>query len=368
MGISTELQYATLDDLYLDAKNPRLGRHHANGNLSQEEVLEMMREWVLDELAISYLESGFWTHEALLVVEEELDRAMRLVVVEGNRRLAALKYLRAATQGEKVPRKWEVLVRDTQVPDALFNRIPYIRADSRQEIESFFGFRHVTGIKQWNPKEKAQYIARLIDERGMTYQQVMRKIGSKTQTVRENYISYQLLLQMESTVEEFSPEYAEGQFIIMHLTLRKNGVQKYLNIDIMADPETAQKPVPEDHLKNLANFALWLFGSDKQPPLFEDSRQVDNFSTILESPEAVRYLENSKKPNFGYALQLAGGNELETIRLINEAANSIAFSLSHVHHYKDSQKIQDAVKRLSIDFQELLNRFPSLRAEFLKDD
>ena len=32
----------------------------------------MMSDWVLDELAISYLESGFWTHEALLVVKEAL--------------------------------------------------------------------------------------------------------------------------------------------------------------------------------------------------------------------------------------------------------------------------------------------------------
>lgn len=370
MGISTDLQYAKLDDLYLDAKNPRLGRHHANGNLSQEEVLDMMREWVLDELAISYLESGFWTYEALLVVEEELDGEMRLVVVEGNRRLAALIYLRRTVKGEEVPKKWSLLVENTNraFPEELFNRIPYIQADSRQDIESFLGFRHVTGIKQWNPEEKAQYIARLIDERDMTYQQVMRKIGSTTPAVRENYISYQLLLQMESDVAEFSPEYAEGRFSVMHLTLKRKGVQTYLHIDITAEPETAKKPVPEEHLKNLANFALWLFGNDKQLPLFEDSRQSDNFNTILESPEAVRYLENTKKPNFGYALQLAGGNELETIRRINEAAIRIAFSLSHVHRYKGSQKMQGAVERLSIDFKELLNRFPNLRAEFLKDD
>ena len=59
MGISTQLQYATLDDLYLDAKNPRLGRHQASTTLSQEEVLDMMSDWVLDELAVSYLESEF---------------------------------------------------------------------------------------------------------------------------------------------------------------------------------------------------------------------------------------------------------------------------------------------------------------------
>ena len=61
---------------------------------------------------------------------------------------------------------------------------------------------------------------------------------------------------MESTLEDFSPEDAEGRFSVMYLTLKRSGVQKYLQIDIMADPETAKKPVPEDHLKNLTNFAL----------------------------------------------------------------------------------------------------------------
>ena len=59
MNVNAELQYAKLDDLYLDAKNPRLSRHQKDDHLSQEEILEMMNDWVLDELAISYLESGF---------------------------------------------------------------------------------------------------------------------------------------------------------------------------------------------------------------------------------------------------------------------------------------------------------------------
>ena len=377
MGIRTELQYATLDDLYLDPKNPRLGRHYANANSSQEELLDVMSDWALDELAISYIENidsgGFWTHEALLVVEEELYGEQKLVVVEGNRRLAALIYLQQAIKGEKVSKKWHSLVENPKEDELekfkeLFNHIPYIQADSRQDIEAFLGFRYVTGIKQWNPEEKAQYIAHLIEKRNMTYEQVMRKIGSKTSTVREHYISYQLLLQIEFEVPDFTSEYAEGRFSVMYLTLKKSGVRNYLQINIMADPETAKRPVPEDHLKNLENFALWLFGNDKRPPLFEDSWQASQFDTILKSEEAVGYLEHAENPRFDYALQLAGGDELETIELINKAAYNISLSLNHIHHYKESQEMQRAVKRLTIDFKELLNRFPSLRTEFLEDD
>lgn len=366
MAISTDLQYATLDELYLDAKNPRLGRQYSNPNLSQEEVLGLMSDWKLDELAISYLESGFWTYEALLVVEEELDGKYCRVVVEGNRRLAALIYLRRAFTGEKVSNRWKSLVENRDIPEELFNRVPYIQIDAREEIDGFLGFRHVTGIKQWSPEEKAQYIARLIDG-GMSYEEVMRKIGSTVPTVRVHYISYQLLLQME-TLPDFSPQYAEGRFSVMYLTLRKQGAQQYLQIDIMADPETAKKPIPEEHKKNLANFALWLFGNDEQPPLFEDSRQAENFNTILKSHEAVRYLEDSKKPNFERAFQLAGGDEIETVRLINQAADNIALSLSHVHRYKESQEIQQAVVKLSVDFKALLDRFPKLKEKFSKED
>lgn len=370
MGINTELQYAILDDLYLDAKNPRLGRHQIDVNLSQEEILEMMSDWVLDELAISYLESGFWTHEALLVIEERVDGEQRLVVVEGNRRLAALIYLRRAVSGERVSKKWHQLIKDRNVPEKLFNKIPYIRIDSRQEVESFLGFHHdATGIKQWAPEQKAQYIAKLIDERAMSYGEVMRKIGSKTSSaVRQHYISYRLLLQIEACLEDFSAEDAESRFSVLYLALRKTSVYKYLGIDLSAGPQIARTPVPKTHLNALKNFARWLFGTQQQPPLFTDSRYLDDFGTILESYEAVQYLENSKKPNFDYAFQLARGDESEIINLINGAGDNIAIALSRIHRYKDSPEMQRAVKRLATDFKELLDRSPSFHEEFLGND
>ncbi|MDE0089510.1 MAG: hypothetical protein OXU23_27595, partial [Candidatus Poribacteria bacterium] len=339
MAIHVELQYARLQDLYLDTKNPRLARHHADADLSQEEVLDLMLNWVLEELAVSYLESGFWTHEALLVVQETLYGQLHLVVVEGNRRLAALKYLYDAVKGKDVPQKWKNLIKNTEVPQELFNRIPYIKVDSRQEIESFLGFRHVTGIKQWPPEQKAQYITKLIDDRDMSYVDVMRKIGSNTPTVRQHYISYRLLLQMEDSLDDFSVEYAQGRFSVMYLSLRTQGVQTYLDIDIYADPETAQKPVPETHLDALSKFALWLFGNQQQPPLFTDSRRVDDFGRILENSQAVQYLEQNSEPNFDYAFQLAGGDESEIVQLFNTAATNVQLALSRVHHYKDSEDI-----------------------------
>ena len=366
MAISEELQYAQLDELYLDAKNPRLGRPEANAMLSQEQVLDRMRSWTLDELAASYLESGFWTHEALLVVEEELDGHPRLVVVSGNRRLAALICLRRALDGVLVSRRWRTVVENRNVPDVLFDRIPYVRFKSRQEIESYLGFHHVKGIKQWSLEEKAQFIAKLIDERGMDYGEVARKIGYKTSVVQRYYISYRLLLQMENHLEDFSIEDAAMRFSFLFHLLRIGGARKYLNIDLSSDAQAAKTPVPKTHLPKMECFARWVFGTDKQQPLFGTSHREEDFDTVLTSPEAVKYLEANENPNFDYAFQLAHGDEPEIVRSLNEAGFNIAISLNSVHRYKDSLEIQRAAERLAVDFNELLNRFPSLRSEFLK--
>lgn len=57
------IEIAQLDDLYLDPKDPRLGRHNVEKGLSQADVLDIMRDWMLEELAVSFLESGFWPQE-----------------------------------------------------------------------------------------------------------------------------------------------------------------------------------------------------------------------------------------------------------------------------------------------------------------
>jgi hypothetical protein len=364
MAISRALENAKLEDLYLDPLNPRLGRNNTGDDVSQKDVLDLMRDWTLEELATSFLESGgFWTQEALIVCNEKLYGKSRLVVIEGNRRLAALKLLQEAYNGNPISSKWAEIAKSAKPTKDLFTKIPYLKADKREDVEAFLGFRHVTGIKEWKPAEKAEFIAKLIDDRGLTYEEVMRKIGSKTPVVRQNYIAYRLLLEIEDNVQQIPEENFEERFSVMYLSLRTQGVQKYLQIDIQANPKNAKVPVPKKHLKALANFALWLFGDDKTPALFTDSRQVDRFGRILESGEAVKYLERTDKPSFDIAHNLAGGDEPEIVDLIEKASDNIELALTRVHFYKKSKKVQEAIKRFSADASQILEMFPVITAE-----
>ena len=361
MAVSTDVQYAALRELFLDPTNPRLGRARVEAGLSQSDILDVMIDWSLEELAVSYLEGGgFWTYESLVVVSEELYGETKLVVVEGNRRLAALQLLlRAYEFPHDSTRKWRALAESTDRPPALFERIPYLLADSRSDVAAFLGFRHVTGIKEWHPAEKAAYIAQLVDS-SLTYQEVMRKIGSKTPTVRKQYIAHRLQRQIEEIVEEVAPASIEDRFSVMYLSLRTRGVQEYLGLNIEADEADAKTPVPAARREQLRKYAVWMFGTESKPPLFSDSRMTDRFGGILGSEDALEYLSRNERPSFDLASQLAGGEEPEITEDLGRAADAIELALSRVHLYQDSTKIIKVVKRLAADLRQLLTIFPAL--------
>jgi hypothetical protein len=367
MAIHPKIEYAKISEFRLDPKNPRLGRGNTSSKLTQDQILSLMEDWTLDELATSFLESGFWPQEALMVVEEALpsEKKPALIVVEGNRRLAALLYLLKARAGTINSPRWKELIQgSTEEAFKKLEEIPYVKADSRDDVQAYLGFRHVTGIKEWAPAEKAEYIAHLIDDKKMSYDEVRRKIGSKTPTVRQNYISYRLLLQMEN-VEDISLENVEEKFSVLFLSLRSNGTQQFLDIDIEAPPNKARTPVPKEKLDNLRKFALWLFGNEEKEPIVTDSRAVDKFGEVLSSPVAVDYLKRQERPNLETAFRLAGGDESQTTLLIERAADNIEEALRTVHHHIKSPALSKAVKRLGLDALELLGKFPALKEELL---
>jgi len=362
MPISTNIVYVELDDLLLDPKNPRLGRRDTGRGLGQEEILELIGGWALEELAVSFLQNGFWPQEAVIVVEDPEVDPERLVVAEGNRRLAALKLLKAAYDGAPKSPKWQELA-GTPPPARLFERVPTIKADSRGEIETYLGFRHVTGINDSAPAEKAEYIARLVDS-GMPYVAVMRAIGSKTPTVRQNYIAYKILRQLED-VEGVDIELVEKRFSVLFLAIREHGVQAFLDLDPQAEPTEAERPVADDRIENLRWFVTWVFGTEERDPLFTDSRQMGRFAKVLESEAAVDYLKTARRPTLAAAMERAGTDHEEVLARLQAATDELELALSTVHLYADRDEVRVAVERLWRGVEVLLNSFPQVRDAFI---
>ena len=358
MAVRRSIKLVEITQLQLDSKNPRLGRHFNDGNPSQEEILTEMKDWTLDELAVSFIESGFWPQEALIIVEED----EQLIVLEGNRRLAALKLLHEAARGNPSSPKWKEIA-DSATEEKIRGLIsvPCMKVDERRDVLGYLGFRHVTGIKQWAPAEKASFISFLIDKENLSYRDVMRRIGSKTPTVRQHYFAYRLLIQIENEVMDISIEDVEERFSVMYLSLRSAGTREYLNIDYSAEPGRDFQPVPNSRLAALENYCLWLFGTEEKESLLRDSRQIDIFGEILGSKEAVTYLEQAKLPNFEVAARKARSEEAAVVEHVERAIYEVEEALSLAHLHRKSHRLRTAVERLNYGTTRLVELFPYLR-------
>ena len=142
-----------LSDLKLDTQNPRLPKSIRDSQPTEEKLIEyMLLDASLIELVIAIGMNGYFPGEQMLVVEDS-DGKYR--VIEGNRRLSAVKLLNnpdlAKVQKSKIQK---VLRETTQRP----TKIPCLVFDSEEEINKYLGYRHITGIKEWKLLEKARYL------------------------------------------------------------------------------------------------------------------------------------------------------------------------------------------------------------------
>ncbi len=140
----------TVESLKLDPKNPRLPER-VRGK-SQSEILDyLFRHAVLEELAESYMDHGYFRNEPLIVIE---DGELGNVVIEGNRRLAALKILRGVPEADELEFTIEALSEKV----GQLKEIPCYFVPSREEVSAYIGFRHIGGIKTWEPEAKARHV------------------------------------------------------------------------------------------------------------------------------------------------------------------------------------------------------------------
>ena len=152
--------------LHLDAKNPRLG--NARSTMSPRDIIN--RLFQLDkagDVAESIARSGYFANEPLLAVQE----GSKLIIVEGNRRLAALKALADPTLTDGPwPKKLTKLVKDMGGTDDI-QSVPVTIAPSRRETDRQVASRHIgTPVLPWEAENRAGFILAKLAEGYSTHQ------------------------------------------------------------------------------------------------------------------------------------------------------------------------------------------------------
>ena len=153
---TSPVQVARLD---LDERNPRLGRN-ANGRDPRDIVKYLFEHDKAGTIAESIARFGFFPNEPLLAVQED----GRRVVVEGNRRLAALKALHDPELLDGSHQRLVDRLRSQTSLDSLLS-VPVTIAPSRRDTDQLVAARHIgTPILPWRPENRASFILDKLDE------------------------------------------------------------------------------------------------------------------------------------------------------------------------------------------------------------
>jgi len=229
----------------------------------------------VDEVALSIASNGYFEHEPLFASREDGE----LVVVEGNRRLAAVKLL---LDGEL--RK---TVGATDLPKITKKRrdelqsLPVVECE-RKDVWHYVGFKHVNGAQAWQSYAKAQYVAWVHNELGESLDSIAQRIGDRHATVRRLYRGLMVLEQAQASGRFDLDDRWKRHFSFSHLYtgLDYQNIQELLGID--NETSFRPNPVPKRRLDALGDLCRWLYGrkSTETRPIVQsqnpDLRNLDS--------------------------------------------------------------------------------------------
>ena len=255
-----KIEYIGSVNLVFDDQNPRLVEFGVAGYSEDQLINLLWREMAVEELVMSILALGFFEHEPLYVMKRDDGK---LVVLEGNRRLAAIRSILnpVVVKGERM-RKFEGRI-TPEIKDKLENRIPVIILNNRQESWRLLGFKHVNGPAKWGSYAKAKYVVDIHRNFGIGLEQIAEQIGDTNMTVRKLYQGYMVIEQAEKYAEFCIDDIKTPRLYYSHLytALGYEKFRSFLGITSDADIEA---PVPQEKYHNLQEVMDWIYGSRKR--------------------------------------------------------------------------------------------------------
>ncbi len=309
MSAVAEPMLVPVGKLLLDQLNPRLSQGHPSE--TQEEIIRTLwREMAVDEIAWSIAKNGYFQHEPL-IAEKKHDG--NFLVMEGNRRLAAVKLL--------LDKKLQSRIEAKDLPEIDAQRrkdiseLPVIEA-KRSEIWPYVGFKHVNGPQPWESYSKAHYIAQVHMDFDIPLDKIAEQIGDQHSTVRRLYRGLMVLQQAEKIGVFERGDRTKKRFAFSHLYtgLDYPGFQKFLGLS--ADSGFKPDPIPKSKIANLGDLCVWLYGSksrNKQPVIQTQNPDLRNLDEVLQNKDGIAALQAGM--TLKTSLDISRGDE----RLFREA-------------------------------------------------
>lgn len=279
----------SIDDLLLDPNNPRFSEigeelitvpesRYADEKV-QQNAYEKMRNPLFDvsELKDTIKTLGFLPMDRIVIRKWKgvlKNRKTKYVVLEGNRRVTALKWLLTLHDKGKETftreqlknfKNIECLILDDQLAPVTASLI-------------LPGLRHVSGIKEWGAYQKAKAIYEL-RRSGLSPQEAAQNLGLSTRSANQAYRCFRALEQMK-TDEEFGEFVKPKLYSYFEESFKRPNVKKWLGWD-----DHSEEFQNEEHLKE---FYSWIVPQDgERDPKLSEAKSIRDLGRFIDDEGAL---------------------------------------------------------------------------------
>lgn len=286
--------------LDFDPENPRLPSKYRNESEKAALKYLIIHGRILD-LINSIGKEGYFEGEPLLVVKSE-QQSDKYIVVEGNRRLAALKLLLNPELATVKRHNIGQAVADAKHKPT---EVPCVEFEKREDVLSYLGYRHITGSQEWSPLSKSRFLYQLYKREasrnpGSTdkriYQEIARFIGSRSDYVARLLRAYKVYLHIEDQnfweINKLNEETID--YSLIYTALSFSGLNQF----IFKNPEQdsfEELTCDDQHVKE---FTRWVFEASEKTgeTRVRESRNLKHLNSIVKDPPTLESFRQNDLP------------------------------------------------------------------------
>lgn len=332
--------------LLFDPDNPRLPRMaHAP---SQDELLELIvKRYSVSELIESFAVNGYFDEEPLVAIPADQGEDT-YTVVEGNRRLAALRLILDPSKADSLGVNLPQISNERKRALAA---VPVRVHETRKEVLPYLGYRHITGVMTWDSYSKARYVAQLV-EQGQDLPSIQRRIGDRHETAPRLYRAY-LVWEQADAENLLARNGQTPPFSYLFTALTYRPILEFLGLTSQGSP----RPVPEGRKSELRELTSYLYGNKQtgRAAAIKESRQIKDLAQALASNAGREKLSMGAKVD--EALDAIPAEEARLERFMKRALESLLEALALAPRHSRNGELQsiagdclDNAKRLHAVF------------------
>lgn len=251
--------------------------------------------------------------------------ADKYLVLEGNRRVATLKYLYDEY------RKGNDVGALSESDFKSINLVEIVDEDPAQHLITM-GLHHISGKKRWSAVNEAQLIQDLINKHGKDEAEICNSLGISTNALRRSNRTLALIQDYKSS--DYGDQFISSMYSIFEAVISNPTMKNWVGWD--------DDRLIADNKINIERFYTWISTTEEtdwenerqdttlKEPIITQYRQVKEVASFVKDEKALIHMEESRSITEGYTASDAIGEAK-----LRSAIDNIKSATQVAYNYKE---------------------------------